>query len=143
MIKLVIAFTLMTAALAAITPTPPGKIIAILRSSSDIAPDGSSYKYDYETENGISVEESGSLAGNGPDAALTAVGSYKFTLPDGTPAEVAYIAGPDGFQPTGNIIPTPPPIPEAIQRALAYNEAHPEQDSSEPVGHKGFLLTSF
>lgn len=37
----------------------------------------------------------------------------------------------------GAHLPTAPPIPEAIQRALAYNAAHPEEDDGgQPRGFR-------
>lgn len=33
-----------------------------------------------------------------------------------------------GFQPQGDHLPVPPPIPEAIQRALKYLAEHPPQE---------------
>ncbi|XP_018580253.1 endocuticle structural glycoprotein SgAbd-8-like [Anoplophora glabripennis] len=104
----------------------PGKVIAILRLDSDIAPDGSSYQYAYDTENGISAQESGSLVAAGPEPALAARGSYQYTSPEGVPVQISYIADENGFQPSGNVLPTPPPTPLAILRSLEYNAAHPE-----------------
>lgn len=52
--------------------------------------------------------------------AETIQGSYSYTAPDGTPITVTYIADENGYRAEGAHLPTPPPIPEAIQRALAY-----------------------
>lgn len=86
--------------------------------------------FSYETANGITAEEHGQVKNVGsPDAeALEAQGSYKYTADDGTPISVSYIANENGFQPQGDHLPTPPPIPPAIQRALEYNAAHPEPE---------------
>lgn len=57
----------------------------------------------------------------GKEVAENVQGSFAYTAPDGTPVQISYIANENGFQPVGNILPTPPPIPEAIQRSLEFN----------------------
>lgn len=99
----------------------------MLRSSADIYPDGA-YEYAYETSNGISAQESG-IGGKGVQ------GSAKWNTPDGTPIELTYIADENGYQPQGNHLPTPPPIPDAILRALAWIEAHPPKDDEFSYKH--------
>lgn len=79
----------------------------------------------YETGNGISAEERGSP--KNPDTHVKQ-GSFAYTGPDGVQYAISYNADENGFQPQGAHLPTPPPIPEAIQRALAYNAAHPEEE---------------
>ena len=103
--------------------------IAILRQAQDISPEGA-YSYSYETENGISHAESGEPRVAGEEgAAVAAQGQFQYTAPDGTPVAVSYVADENGFQPQGAHLPVAHPIPEAIQRAIAYNLAHPEQNS--------------
>ncbi|CAD7076731.1 unnamed protein product [Hermetia illucens] len=90
--------------------------IPILRAESSVNPDGS-YQYAYETGNGIAGQEQGAL--KNPDT-LAAQGSFSYTAPEGEQISLQYVADENGFQPSGSHLPTPPPIPEAIQRALAY-----------------------
>ncbi|XP_076652892.1 endocuticle structural glycoprotein SgAbd-1 [Halictus rubicundus] len=104
-----------------------GRRFAILRQSQDSSPDGS-YSYSYDTENGISVAEQGVPKFVGPQQVESVRGQYSYTAPDGTPILVTYTADENGFQPNGAHLPTPPPIPVAIQRALAHNAAHPEEE---------------
>lgn len=88
------------------------------------------FSFRYETENGISAQEEGRPVQLGKDEVAENVqGSYQYTAPDGTPVQISYIANENGFQPVGNILPTPPPIPEAIQRSLEFNarNAPPEE----------------
>lgn len=87
----------------------------------------------YETANGIVAQEEGYLknAGN-PDAEAQEVqGSYQYTADDGTPIAVSYIANENGFQPQGEHLPTPPPVPPAIQRALDYIAANPQPEEQQ------------
>ncbi|KAL0132056.1 hypothetical protein PUN28_000078 [Cardiocondyla obscurior] len=100
---------------------------AILRQTQDASPDGS-YSYSYDTENGISVAETGQPKNIGPNQIESVRGQYSYTAPDGTPIVVTYSADENGFVASGAHLPTPPPIPIAIQRALAYNAAHPEEE---------------
>ncbi|XP_026467233.1 larval cuticle protein LCP-17-like [Ctenocephalides felis] len=97
----------------------------ILRQGSDVQPEG--YSYNYETSNGIAAQEQGGLSGE----AIAAQGSYQFTAPDGTPIQLSYIANEGGFQPQGAHIPTPPPIPDQILRALEYIRTHPPKEEPQ------------
>lgn len=115
-----------TVALAAPLETTP---IPILRQAQDGPnPDGS-YNWSYETANGIQAQEQGYLENPGTDEeAMNVVGSYSYTGEDGVPIQVTYKAGKNGFEPQGAHLPTPPPIPEEILRALEYIAAHPEEN---------------
>jgi len=109
---------------AAARPQNPAEneVIPILRSTNELQADGS-YQWSYETGNGIVAEESGYQkdvtddAGQ-PSQGTAAQGSYSYTSPEGIVITVTYTADENGFQPIGDHLPTPPPIPEAIQRAL-------------------------
>lgn len=83
-----------------------------------------SYKFSYETENGIKAQEQGEVKNKGTENEIQSVsGSYSYTAPDGQVITVTYIADENGFQPSGDHLPTPPPIPEAIAKALAATAA--------------------
>ncbi|XP_077302952.1 endocuticle structural glycoprotein SgAbd-2-like [Arctopsyche grandis] len=105
-----------------------GQIIPIVRQSQDVNHDGS-YQYSYETGNGIQAQEQGYLknAGIKDQEAQVAQGSYSYTGPDGIPITVTYIADENGFRAEGAHLPTPPPIPEAIQKALLLIQSQPAQ----------------
>ncbi|KAJ8920792.1 hypothetical protein NQ315_004933 [Exocentrus adspersus] len=105
---------------------PQGRVIAILRQESNAAPDGRHYEYSYETENGIAAQETGDVIANVPEAPLAATGAFQYTSPEGVPVQVSYVADENGFQPVGDVLPTPPPVPIAIARAVEYVLAHPQ-----------------
>ncbi|XP_046666631.1 endocuticle structural glycoprotein SgAbd-4-like [Homalodisca vitripennis] len=114
-------------------PGPGGPIIPIISQTQEGPnPDGS-YKWSFESGNGIAAQEEGfqKAAPDGPGTA--AQGSFRYTAPDGQDISFTYVADENGFQPVGNAIPTPPPIPAAILRALEYNAAHPEEDQGGVV----------
>lgn len=50
-------------------------------------------------------------------------GSYSYTSPEGEQIQISYQAGENGFQAQGSHIPTAPPIPEEIQKAIEQNLA--------------------
>ncbi|CAK1550814.1 unnamed protein product [Leptosia nina] len=87
----------------------------IIALDSDIKEDGS-YRWSYETENGIKAEEQGREADG-----IEAQGGFQYTGDDGQVYSVSYAANKDGFQPQGAHFPTPPPTPEAILKALEQN----------------------
>lgn len=91
----------------------------------------------YETANSIKAQETGSLKKTSdpenPEV-IVAQGSYSYTDKEGNQISLQYVADDEGgFQPQGAHLPTPPPIPADIQRALDWIAAHP---SSEKTGRK-------
>jgi hypothetical protein len=117
--------------------TPP---IPILKYENEGVNFDGSYKWSYETGNEIIAEESGYVKNAGvPDQETqVAQGSYSYTAPDGTRISITYVADENGFQPQGAHLPTPPPVPEAIARALEYLKTLPpspeDQAASAPQG---------
>ncbi|XP_019878815.2 endocuticle structural glycoprotein SgAbd-2-like [Aethina tumida] len=102
--------------------------IPILRQDQDVREDGS-YSYNYETGNGIAAQEQGSIRALGQNIGKAAQGSFSYTSPEGEPVHVSYVADENGFQAAGSHIPTPPPVPAAIQRSLDWIAAHPQPAS--------------
>ncbi|XP_076258357.1 uncharacterized protein LOC143195248 isoform X2 [Rhynchophorus ferrugineus] len=102
-----------------------GPQFRILKLDNENAGDGS-YRFQYETENQISQQEAGEVRNAGTDHAASAVrGTYTYTAPDGQHITLNYVADENGFRPEGAHLPTPPPIPEEIQKSLAINAAAP------------------
>ncbi|XP_066143889.1 larval cuticle protein LCP-17-like [Euwallacea fornicatus] len=132
-------FVVLATFLASALTLPAGgdpKNAQILRSESDITPEGS-YQYAYETDNGISAQEQGNIQPQGPEQAIKSVsGQFQFLTPENEQIQISYVADENGYQPTGNALPTPPPIPLAIQKALEYIAAHPQP--AEPQQQKRF-----
>ncbi|XP_043260936.1 larval cuticle protein LCP-17-like [Colletes gigas] len=124
-----ILFALMaTMSAAPVDPTTPVAILAYTAEGPN--PDGS-YVFSYETGNGIKAEERGQLKQLNETTSVIAVqGSYSYSLEDGSPVALSYVADENGFQPKGEHLPTPHPIPEGILKALEYIAAHPEQDKT-------------
>ncbi|XP_034108934.1 larval cuticle protein LCP-30 isoform X1 [Drosophila albomicans] len=97
-------------------------------------------KYDHAflTENGIYGEEQAKLHHTG---GTHAKGYYEYTGDDGKLYRVNYSSNDGGFMPEGEHIPTPPPIPEAIARALKYVEEQHKANGDKPLfDHRGFRI---
>ncbi|XP_066255171.1 larval cuticle protein LCP-17-like [Euwallacea similis] len=94
-----------------------------------------SYQYAYETDNGIYAEQRATLRNpnSNDDAKLLVTGSYQYQSPEGVPINLVYTADENGFRPQGEHLPTPPPIPPQILRALAWIKEHQrkEQDRDD------------
>ncbi|XP_046865576.1 larval cuticle protein LCP-30 isoform X2 [Drosophila willistoni] len=95
-------------------------------------------KYDHAflTENGIYGEEQAKLHHTG---GTHAKGRYEYTGDDGKLYRVNYASNDGGFMPEGEHIPTPPPIPEAIARALKYVEEQHRENGAQ-FDHRGFRI---
>ncbi|KAJ8934025.1 hypothetical protein NQ318_007474 [Aromia moschata] len=110
-----------------------GEVIPIISYENVNNGDGS-YKWSYETGNGIIAEEEGELKGAGTDEEIqSAVGSFSYTAPDGTEIKLEYTADENGFVPVGDHLPTPPPIPPEILKSLEDNAADGGGDENETV----------
>ncbi|CAG9768703.1 unnamed protein product [Ceutorhynchus assimilis] len=135
MMKLIVLSALIVTTVLAQRGGGDPKQAQIIRSESDIQPEGS-YQFAYETDNGISAQEQGNIQPQGPEQALKSVqGQFQFLTPENEQIQISYVADENGYQPTGNALPTPPPIPIAIQKALEYIAAHPEK--AEPQQQPG------
>ncbi|CAD7076733.1 unnamed protein product [Hermetia illucens] len=109
---------------------PTTEPVPIIKQEQEVNFDGS-YKWSYETGNGIAAEEQGYLKNPGTDTeAQVAQGQYSYTAPDGQLIRLTYLSDENGFQPQGDHIPTSPPIPPAIQRALEYLASLPPTTES-------------
>lgn len=83
--------------------------------------------FSYQTDNGINAEEEGRLKGIGStNEAMDVRGGFSYTAPDNTPISLTYTADENGFRAFGPHLPTPPPIPIGIQRALEWIRTHPD-----------------
>ena len=112
---------------------PAEEPIPIVSQSQDGPnPDGS-YKWSYESGNGIKADEEGSLANAGSEnEAIQAKGAYSYKDNDGKEISLTYVANEEGFQPVGDHLPTTPPIPPLIQKALEWAAAHPSKEDQKP-----------
>merc|ERR1740137_172806 len=81
-------------------------VIEILRN--DAVMEGPNFQYGFEGANGIVVSARGYEGSAGQS---NIEGTYAFPLPDGTFAEVRYIADEGGFRAESPLLPTPPPMP--------------------------------
>ncbi|KAJ8891921.1 hypothetical protein PR048_004480 [Dryococelus australis] len=94
----------------------------------------------YETANGIKANEKGTLKQTSDPEnpqVIVAEGAYSYTAPEGIPISIQYVATDDGgFVATGDAIPTPPPIPPAIQRALDFIAANPPRADGPGKGRR-------
>ncbi|KAJ8667707.1 hypothetical protein QAD02_009370 [Eretmocerus hayati] len=88
------------------------------------------YVNNFETSNGISHQESGAPKQAGPEGpSISSQGATSYTAPNGEVVSIQFQADENGYVAQGSHIPTAPPIPPEILRALEWNAAHPEEDS--------------
>lgn len=84
--------------------------------------------FSFETSNGISHQEAGQPKQIDGETPVVVQGADSYIAPDGQQVSITYIADENGYQPQGSHIPTSPPIPPEILRALEWNAAHPEEE---------------
>lgn len=114
----------------------PEKIVS---ESRDLGDTRGNYAFTYETEGGILQKEQGSRKYEGTsDETQLIQGSVQYNAPDGTPIAISWTADEFGAQVSGTHVPTPPPIPPAIQRALDWLAKQPSttEQPEDPVEYK-------
>ncbi|RZC31985.1 endocuticle structural glycoprotein SgAbd-8, partial [Asbolus verrucosus] len=114
--------------------------IPIIRFDKEQGNDGS-YKAAWETGNNIIAQEEGYIKDLGPDPdaegqnlnAQVQQGSYTYTSPEGQVITVNYIADEKGFHPSGDHLPTPPPVSPEVQKGLdlIYAGIRAQQEADE------------
>merc|ERR1712240_327719 len=109
-------------AVAAAAPAPQeaAPVILIVKQTQNHDTGKQEYSFSYETENGISVSESGKQKqfGDKPEDAGT-VSQGKYSYPeDSVTYTVTWVADENGFQAKGDHLPTPPPMPEHVVKLL-------------------------
>ncbi|XP_063590455.1 cuticle protein AM1199-like [Penaeus indicus] len=103
----------------------PGPVIPILKDERE-GPDASGvYSFEFETGNGIKREEQG--APQGPSGAVAMQGGWSFTFPDGSPADVSFVADDAGYRVESSLLPTPHPLPA---HAIAQIEKARREDAA-------------
>jgi len=104
--------------------------VVILRSEFEDKGDGT-FSWASETSDGTKHEQSGYLKNVGTEnEGISISGSYQYYSPEGDLYSLKYLADENGFQPEGSHLPTPPPVPEAIQKALEIIYKNAEQQSA-------------
>ncbi|KAK8377501.1 hypothetical protein O3P69_013853 [Scylla paramamosain] len=94
-------------------------VVLVLRDDRQDNGDGN-FNFAFEADNGIAEERSGTP---GVEGQANMQGSYRFPLPDGTFAEVTFIADEGGFRPQSPLLPTPHPLPaHAIEQIRIAEE---------------------
>ncbi|XP_022119549.2 pupal cuticle protein 36-like [Pieris rapae] len=103
----------------------------ILRFENEMNEEG--FHYAYETSDGTKAEQNGRvLPGSTPEeGSIQVSGSYSYIGDDGQTYSVSYIADENGFQPSGDHLPTPPPIPEAILKSLQLTDREGKYSSQK------------
>ncbi|XP_071552015.1 cuticle protein AM1159-like isoform X1 [Panulirus ornatus] len=77
------------------------------------------FNYRYETSNKIYESRTGTPGVAGQS---NMDGVISFVFPDGTPAELSFVANDHGFQPSSNLLPTPHPFPDFVYEQLRVAE---------------------
>ncbi|XP_063382842.1 adhesive plaque matrix protein-like [Cydia fagiglandana] len=96
------------------TTTP----VAVIKNDQYYGDNGS-YKYEYQIADGTHVGEEGYLLNpNTDNESLVKKGWYSYVGGDGKTYTVTWWADASGFHASGDHLPTPPPVPAAIQAAI-------------------------
>ncbi|XP_075970550.1 uncharacterized protein LOC142972968 [Anticarsia gemmatalis] len=111
----------------------PDPVVPIVESENYVYAYNGDYHYSYEGGDGTKAFARGELKPADDGSSGGVVGGYSYTDKDGNDFSLSYTADENGYRPVGAHLPTPPPIPLAIQRAL---EILATKTTPEPVTEK-------
>ncbi|XP_047478685.1 cuticle protein AMP4-like [Penaeus chinensis] len=77
------------------------------------------FRYRFETTNGINAQKVGTPGSEGQS---NMQGAFSFPLPEGGVAQFTYVADENGYQPSSDLLPVPPPLPPHVYRLLEIAE---------------------
>ena len=92
--------------------------IAIVKQSQNHDTEKQEYSFSFEAENGISVSESGVQKQIGEESGTVSQGRFSYPE-DSKTYTITWVADENGFQATGDHLPTPPPMPAHVVKILA------------------------
>ncbi|KAJ8732715.1 hypothetical protein PYW07_015314 [Mythimna separata] len=112
---------------------PRATVVPIIDSESYVFSHSGDFHYSYEGGDGTRAYERGELKKSEGGAGSAVEGNFSYKDKDGNDVSLSYTADENGYRPVGAHLPTPPPIPPAIARALAYLAT---KTTPEPVTEK-------
>ncbi|XP_066983870.1 cuticle protein CP14.6-like [Macrobrachium rosenbergii] len=120
------------AAVAAAGGAVPAVPVAIIRQVQ-VNPDAlGAHSSDFEAENGIAFQFSGS---EGVLGGANMIGSWSYPQADGTLASVSFVADENGFQPQSSLLPVAPafphPIPQFVLDQIEFARLEDERRAKE------------
>ncbi|XP_068249133.1 cuticle protein AMP4-like [Palaemon carinicauda] len=107
-------------------------VVAILRNELHMPDAEGVHSFDFEAENGIKFQFSGSEGQNG---GAYMQGVYSYPMEDGTLAEVTFVADENGYQPDSVLLPVAPafphPIPQFVLDQIEFARLADERKARE------------
>ncbi|KAH9627575.1 hypothetical protein HF086_010727 [Spodoptera exigua] len=100
-------------------------VVPIIESESYVFSHSGNFHYSYEGGDGTKAYERGQLKQSNGGAGSAVEGNFSYKGNDGNDYSLQYTADENGYRPVGAHLPTPPPIPPAIKRALEYLATKP------------------
>ncbi|CAH0407740.1 unnamed protein product [Chilo suppressalis] len=95
-------------------------VVPIIESENYVFSHNGDFHYSYEGGDGTKAFEKGELKSINENIGESVVGGFSYVGKDGNEYSLSYTADENGYRPVGAHLPTPPPIPPAIARALKY-----------------------
>ncbi|KXJ76691.1 hypothetical protein RP20_CCG009193 [Aedes albopictus] len=108
---------------------PKFKDIPIVSHENVLEVDGK-FRYSYEGGDGTRAAQDGQQIFVNNQAGTASQGQYTYQGDDGKTYSVSYTADENGYRPSAEHLPTPPPVPAPIARALAFLATLPPQKES-------------